>query len=61
MSHNASVVVCAVAQTGSAGGYVKQGDTNNIPISGLVKMSGALVKLVPQGMRDMHWCGDCCR
>ena len=46
---------CTVAQTGSAGGYVKQGDTNNFPISGLIEMSAALVKLVPQGMREMHW------
>lgn len=44
------------AQTGSAGGYVKQADTNNFPVSGVAGMSGALVKLVPQGMREMHWC-----
>ena len=44
-----------MVQAGSTAGWVKQAVTNNFPISGLVNMSGAFVKLVPQGMREMHW------
>ena len=50
---SAHAMASTCLQTTSEGGWVKVADKSNFAVSS--HMSGALVHLVPGGMRELHW------